>query len=113
MLLYIVYSLAASICEPSQLKTTIGLMELAWCKYFYFLKFILGIGIAVGPLCASIFYFIGGYMLPYVVCGVIILVCVPLLNNLNISEVEEGEVPSFLIALWNPVKIILNLCHQL
>ncbi len=65
----------------------------------------LGLGIAIGPLCASIFYYLGGYVLPYVVCGLAILICIPLLNKLNLSDDEEGEVPQFMTALWNPVII--------
>jgi hypothetical protein len=104
-------------------------MELAWCKYLFTYKIseeyilylknifidklilILGLGIAIGPLCASIFYYIGGYVLPYVVCALAILICIPLLNNLNLSDDEEGEVPQFMTALWNPVTIIINITN--
>jgi hypothetical protein len=54
------------------------------------------------------FYYIGGYVLPYVVCGITILVCIPLLNKLNLPDDEEGEVPQFMTALWDPVIIIIN-----
>ena len=100
--------MAASLCEPSELKMTIGSMELAWCKKliksFYIKNIILGIGIAIGPICASFFFYIGGYVLPFLVCGLTIFLCIPLLNNLDLAEDEEGEVPQFMTALMDFVK---------
>jgi MFS family permease len=69
-------------------------MELAWC-----------IGIALGPICASVFFYIGGYSLPFYVVGVTILVCLPFIQNLQLQEEEEGEAPQFMTALMNYVWI--------
>lgn len=50
-------------------------------------------------------------MLPYLVCGTIILICIPLLKKLNLSDDKEGEAPQFMTALMDPVKIIQNLIY--
>ena len=71
-------------------------------------------GIAIGPLCASIFFYIGGYTLPFYVCGILMLSTIPFIYNLQLPEDEEGEVPQFMTALFDFVKnIILILCYQL
>ena len=70
-------------------------MELAWC-----------LGIAVGPICASIFFYLGGYSLPFYVVGVSILICLPFINNLQLQEEDEGEAPQFMTALFDFVTLI-------
>ncbi len=66
-------------------------------------------GVATGPLCASIFFYIGGYSLPFFVCGIAILACIPFIYKLELPEEEEGEVPAFMNVFFNPVfNIYLN-----
>lgn len=98
----LVYSMTASLCEdPKELKTTIGFIELAWCKFFFLF---LGIGVAVGPLVGSFFYHLGGYTLPFYICGLMMLSCIPFIAKLYIPEDEETEVPGFMSALFDYVK---------
>ena len=52
----LVYSLASTVSEPSELKMSLGFLEIAW-----------SLGVAIGPLIGSFFYHIGGFPLPFYV----------------------------------------------
>ena len=54
------YSLTSLLNEGDELKEAMGYMELAFSA-----------GTTIGPLIVSVFYYIGGYRLPFIVCGLI------------------------------------------
>lgn len=64
----------------------------------------------MGPICASVFYFIGGYTCPFIVCGLAIYGCIPFIYNLNLPDDEEGEVPPFMTALMNFTVLTIFFC---
>lgn len=70
-------------------------MELAWC-----------LGVAIGPICASFLYYIGGYSLPFYFCGSAIFLCIPSIYNLQLpDETEITDEPQFMKAIFDFVKI--------
>ena len=99
----LVYSLISSISSADEVQLALGYMEVAWC-----------IGLSGGPLCAAIFYKIGGYYLPFVVLGTILYVSVyftEIISKEKIeSEEEDKEEHSFIKLLFN-IDIILILSY--
>ena len=80
--------------NPDNLKTTMGYMELAY-----------SIGLCIGPLIASIGFYLSGYALPFYFCGLLACLCIPFISNLRIAE-EEYDEPNFLGILFNFVSRI-------
>jgi hypothetical protein len=58
-------------------------------------------------MCASIFFYVGGYALPFLVVGLAIFSCIPFIYQLELPDDEEGEPPQFLKAFLDLV-IFLN-----
>ena len=75
-------------------------MELAWCNYLI----ILGIGLALGPICASLFFHIGGYTLPFYVVAITIYLSLPCIYFLELPQEEETESPKFFKAMLKIVN---------
>jgi MFS family permease len=88
----LVYSTAASLCDESNLKITMGYMELAY-----------SVGLTIGPLVASFLFYLRGYNFPFYVCSFLILLCIPFISKLEINE-EEYEEPDFFGIIKNIVK---------
>lgn len=94
----LVYSLASTVSEPSELKMSLGFLEIAW-----------SLGVAIGPLIGSFFYHIGGFPLPFYVLGASLFVSVYLIHYLSLPiSNEQEESPSFVKGLFN-LHVILNL----
>ncbi len=80
----LVYSHAASLCDESNLKATMGYMELAY-----------SIGVTVGPIFGSFLYYINGYSFPFYISGFLSLITIIFIRYLSIDE-EEHKHPEFL-----------------
>ena len=98
----LVYSLTGSLSNEDDVQTSLGYQEVAW-----------SLGMAIGPLIASIFYSIGGYSLPFIFTGIILYTSVYLTSKLNLEKNIENEKqiennPSFLSSLFH-IKIIICL----
>ena len=76
----LVYSISASLCEADQLEVTMGYMELAY-----------SLGLTIGPLIASFLFYLRGYSFPFYVFGLLALICIFFISNLEMSEEEEEE----------------------
>ncbi len=85
----LVYSIAASTCDPDNLEMTMDYMEFGY-----------SVGLTIGPLIASGLYYLKGYSLPFYICGFLALVCIPFISNLEILE-EKNEETSFFSILLN------------
>lgn len=59
---------------------------------------------ATGPICASIFYYIGGYTLPFFVAGLGNAICMPFVYYLKLQEQDDAEAPDFLKVFFSFVK---------
>ena len=85
----LVYSITISLSDSSKIKQAIGYLEMAWC-----------FGISVSPIITSIFYYYGGYPLPFLVLGIILYISVYLSSQVSHekaeSNVEIKEAPPFL-----------------
>lgn len=77
------------------MKITMGYMELAY-----------SLGLAIGPIVASIIYYYFGYIAPFFLVGACMLTCMYFVENLKISE-EVNENTSFFEILFNKVYILL------
>ena len=98
----LVYSLVSSISSEDEVQLALGYMEVAWC-----------IGLSGGPLCAAIFYKLGGYYLPFIVLGLILFTSVYFTHIISEEKIESDEENdkqehSFMKLLFN-VNIILTL----
>lgn len=94
----LVYSLASTVSEPSELKMSLGYLEIAW-----------SLGVAIGPLIGSGFYHIGGFSLPFYVLGGSLFISVYLIHYLSLPiSNDQEESPSFIKGLFN-IDIIFNL----
>jgi hypothetical protein len=81
-------------------------MELAWCNIFIYLLYNSGVGLVIGPGCASFFYFMGGYSLPFYVVSLAIGVCIPYILKLQFPpDEEEGEQLEFIKSLFDFVNL--------
>ena len=98
-----VYSLISIISTEDELQIALGNMEVAWC-----------IGLSAGPLFASIFYYIGGYTLPFLMLGCLLYISVYLTKIISSEKVnnddEELKEPenSILKTIFH-LNILLNL----
>ena len=73
------YSLTSLLNEGDELKEAMGYMELAFSA-----------GTTIGPLIVSVFYYIGGYRLPFIVCGLINCIGIWSVFHIPFPE-EEGK----------------------
>ena len=96
----LVYSLVSSISDSDEVQLALGYMEVAWC-----------IGLSGGPLCASIFYKLGGYYLPFTVLGIILYASVYFTNVISDEKIEYEEESeqenSFIKLIFNMDIIII------
>ena len=76
----LVYSLTISLSNPSELKKSLGNLEVGWC-----------IGITCSPLFASFFYKLGGYSLPFLVLGSFLYTSFILSTFVDKEKTESDE----------------------
>ena len=98
----LVYSLISSISDSDEVQLALGYMEVAWC-----------IGLSGGPLCAAIFYKLGGFNLPFIVLGIILYTSVYFTNLISEEKIEfeeEDEHENYFIKVLFNVNIITILC---
>ena len=76
----LIYSLTCSLSSEEDLQVSLGNLELGW-----------SLGISSGPLCASIFYKIGGFSLPFIVLGFILYISVYLTSLIKFDEKKDEE----------------------
>lgn len=76
----LIYSLTCSLSNEEELQISLGNLELGW-----------SLGISTGPLCASIFYKIGGFSLPFIILGFILYISVYLTKLINFDE-KKNEI---------------------
>jgi MFS family permease len=93
----LVCSITASLCNDSNLNMMIGYMELSF-----------SIGLFIGPLFGSFLYYLGGYSLPFIICGCLNYLCLPFIPYIKISE-DKYESPGFLGIIFNLVNILFKL----
>lgn len=74
----LVYSIAASLCEEENIKTTMGYMELAY-----------SVGLTIGPVLAAVLYYFFSYSFPFYICGILTLNCIPFIGDLDIPDDEN------------------------
>ena len=95
----LVYSLTSSLCQPKEIKVSLGYLEVAW-----------SLGVAIGPLLGSFFYYLGGYSLPFYVLGLALFISVYLIHYLQLpidDNQHDNNNFSFINLLFNK-DIILN-----
>jgi len=92
----LVYSIAASLCDEDEIKSTMGYMELGY-----------SLGLTLGPVLASLLYHYFGYCFPFYFCGVLMLGCIPFIKNLEVKQDECEEIEFFRVLL-NPVTKLKN-----
>ena len=63
------------------------------------------LGLSIGPLCASVFFYLGGYPLSFYVFGSIMLLSIMSLTFIDINESndEEEETPNFISLIFDKV----------
>ena len=100
----LIYSLASCISSEDEIQMALGNMEVAWC-----------LGLSAGPLFASVFYKLGGYILPFIALGGSLYISVYLtkiISEEKINTEDEGEKnenePSIFKSIFH-ISIILNL----
>jgi len=93
----LIYSIASSYCDETNIKIVIGYMELAYCG-----------GVAGGPFIASLFYYLGGYMLPFLVSGGIYLLFTILVFFFHIEEDKVYQEVNLIYLLITDPKILIN-----
>jgi Na+/melibiose symporter-like transporter len=99
----LVYSLVSCISTEDEIQMALGNMEVAWC-----------IGLSSGPLFASVFYEIGGYILPFLVLGASLYTSVYLTKIISAEKVnsedeqDTEEKQSILKTIFH-YKILMNL----
>ena len=86
-----VYSIAASLCNETEIKSTMGYMELGY-----------SLGLTIGPVLASLLYNYFGYSFPYYFCALLMLICLPFIKLLEVKQDECEEIQFFQI-LFNKV----------
>ena len=74
------YSLTSLLNEGDELKAAMSYMELAFSA-----------GTTIGPLIVSVFYYIGGYRLPFIVCGLINCVGIYTVFHIPFPEEETNK----------------------
>ena len=100
----LIYSLVSCISSEDEIQMALGNMEVAWC-----------LGLSAGPLFASVFYKLGGYILPFIALGGSLYISVYLtkiISEEKINTEDEGEKnenePSIFKSIFH-ISIILNL----
>ena len=100
----LIYSLISSISTKEENQIALGNMEIAWC-----------IGLSAGPLFASIFYEIGGFILPFLVLGSLLYISVYLTKivsqekiNAEAKENQDNNESSWLKTIFH-LSIIINI----
>ena len=100
----LIYSIVSCISTEDEIQLALGNMEVAWC-----------LGLSAGPLFASVFYKIGGYILPFLALGGSLYISVYLTKIISAESVnkeDEGEKDenefSVLKSIFH-ISIILNL----
>ena len=100
----LIYSLVSCISSEDEIQMALGNMEVAWC-----------LGLSAGPLFASVFYELGGYILPFIALGGSLYISVYLtkiISEEKINTEDEGEKnenePSIFKSIFH-ISIILNL----
>ena len=76
----IAFSITSLINEDKELERVMGYMELSW-----------GIGLAIGSAIVGIFFYIGGFCLPFIIIGFADLSGVYLFYNIPDKEMEENK----------------------
>lgn len=79
----LIYSLTAAISDKESIERNIGYIELG-CS----------VGVAIGPLLASIGYYLFGFEFPFIFSGIVEILMMKLVTPLEIeeSDKDEGEV---------------------
>ena len=77
----LLYSLTITLAKESEKKEALGSLEIGWC-----------IGLALGPIVASIFYKIGGYILPFILLGSILYTSIYLTLNVAHKKTESNNI---------------------
>ena len=80
----LLYSLTSSICDSNEVKLSLGYLEVAW-----------SIGVAIGPLLGSFFYYLGGYSLPFFILGLSLFISVFLIHYLNLPIEDNNDENNF------------------
>jgi MFS family permease len=62
------------------------------------------VGLTIGPLFASLLFYINGYSFPFYVCSIILFICLGIAHSYLEINSEEFEVPPFIQTLFNPVS---------
>ena len=100
----LIYAIVSCISTEDEIQLALGNMEVAWC-----------LGLSAGPLFASVFYKIGGYILPFLALGGSLYISVYLTKIISAESVnkeDEGEKDenefSILKSIFH-ISIILNL----
>ena len=100
----LIYSIVSCISTEDEIQLALGNMEVAWC-----------LGLSAGPIFASVFYKIGGYILPFLALGGSLYISVYLTKIISAESVnkeDEGEKDenefSVLKSIFH-ISIILNL----
>jgi MFS family permease len=96
----LVYSLTTSFSDENEVKTSLGYLEIAW-----------SLGVASGPLLASILYSIGGYFLPFVMLGMVLLISIFFVYKLELpsADIDEEQTNNQLLNSLKNFEIIINL----
>lgn len=76
----LVYSLTSSVAETSEVKISLGYLEIAW-----------SLGLSIGPPIASLFYYIGGFSLPFYMLGLVLSIGIFMVYSLQLPMEETNE----------------------
>ena len=86
-----IYSITASLSEPSELKTNMGYLELAYSS-----------GLSLGPFIASGLYYFFGEKTPFYFCGALtFLLGSSLISKVEISDEDTNNKTNFFSLLFN------------
>ena len=76
----LLYSLTISLAKEEDQKKALAELEIGWC-----------IGLALGPIIASVFYKIGGYPLPFFFLGLLLYTSLFLSTKVSHERTESNE----------------------
>ena len=98
----LVYSLASTISDPSEVQLALGYLEVAWFT-----------GLSGGPLSASVLFYFGGFSLPFIVLGLLLYASVYLAYLISGEKVEsdddnEESHPFFGLMFYADIALILG-----
>lgn len=105
ILLIVIYSIAVSISSDSNIKSNIGYLELAY-----------SLGLSLGPLLGSIFYYLAGYLTPFVLASLIILSGLLLISKIEIIDEASDNSLNFFKLLFNKdimITFLVVLCDMI